>query len=254
VLGTLPPAERDRLAVQLEAAEPMDYERARILLRRSSERIEMRLRSAAKEPWTVAWIETFQPGDVFYDVGANVGAYSLIAAASSGSRVRTIAFEPSAPSYHDLCVNIALNGFDEAITPLPFALWSESSMIEFAHCSLEPGSSKHTFDFSERRGNREVLYRQRMPALALDDAVSLLGLPGPTHMKIDTEGSELQVLEGARATLAAPSWRSVLAEQDDEEAGPAYARLLEPFGFRLEETHRRKKTGGTAYALYVRST
>ena len=97
----------------------MDYEGAEILLRRSAPKIELRLRSVAKEPWTVKWIETFLPGDVFYDVGANVGAYSLLAAKANDGAVPVVAFEPSAPTYHDLCVNIALNGCDEIVTPLP---------------------------------------------------------------------------------------------------------------------------------------
>src|SRR4051794_37732121 len=111
----------------------MDYEHADILLRRSAPKIDLRLRSAAKEPWTVKWIEAFEPGDVFYDIGANVGAYSLLAAKVGGGAVPVVAFEPSAPTYHDLCVNVALNGCDEIVTPLPFALWSETTLIPFVH-------------------------------------------------------------------------------------------------------------------------
>src|SRR5262245_38910705 len=145
VVDSLSPQEQHRLRQMLQEPERMDYEGAEILLRRSAPKIELRLRSVAKEPWTVKWIETFLPGDVFYDVGANVGAYSLPAAKANAGAVPVVAFEPSAPTYHDLCVNIALNGCDEIVTPLPIALWSETALIPFVHHTLEPGSSDHSF-------------------------------------------------------------------------------------------------------------
>ena len=241
------------VAERMHSPAPMDYERAEIVLRQSSRMTGKRLGSAAKEPFTVEWIErSFHPGDVFYDVGANVGAYALIAAKSSGSEVRTFAFEPSAPSYHDLCLNVALNGCSDAITPLPFALWSETSLIPFAHYSLDPGSSKHTFSFDEAREARALLFRQRQAALSLDDAVRLLGLPPPTHMKIDTEGSELRVLAGATETLRSPGWQSILTEIGANETAAPFEGLLGPHGFRLTATYRRRPKSGVSYNLYVR--
>src|SRR5438046_1543914 len=54
-----------------------------------------RLRPCEKEPWTVAWLErTVRPGDVLWDVGANVGAYSLIAASLGREAAQIVAVEP----------------------------------------------------------------------------------------------------------------------------------------------------------------
>lgn len=235
---------------RLQAAAVMDYEPAHIVLRQSSNSAAKRLGSAAKEPFTVEWIESFEPGEVFYDVGANVGAYSLIAAKSSGHRVMTYAFEPSAPSYHDLCLNIAANGCDDVIVPMPFALLSETKLVPFAHRSLEPGSSEHTVGFGSR-DDLAPLYRQKVPALTVDDAVQMLGIPPPTHMKIDTEATELDVIRGAIETLSSASWQSVLTEVEYGETSEPFEELLAPFGFSLAATYKRRE-GAPTYSLFLR--
>jgi FkbM family methyltransferase len=247
--GKISRKRRLDLLEELQAPARMDYDSEEILLRQSSRKIEIRLRSASKEPWTVSWIEEwFRPGDVFYDIGANVGAYALLAAKASGKTVRTFAFEPSAPTYHDLCLNIALNDCADCVTPLPFALWSETALIPFGHLSLVPGSSSHAFSFD---GDEEILFHQRQPALSLDDAARLFDLPSPSHVKLDTEACELEILAGATTILAASRLRSIMIELDPDESTDAVEAHLDPHGFELVETYRRKP-GGVFWNLYAR--
>ena len=243
------------LVERIQAPERMDYEGAEILLRQSAPKISVRLRSASKEPFTVKWIEGFEPGDVFYDGGANVGAYSLIAAKSSGGAVRTFAFEPSAPSYHDLCLNVVLNDCAASVTPVPLALWSETALIPFAHFSLEPGTSNHRFDFETGYRDLDREWNQQQPAVSIDDAVALFGLPVPTHVKLDTEGSELRILAGAATTLSNPAWRTILMEfdSDEKETGPAEVEeLIGPHGFELRDSYAPQKEGAVFHHLYAR--
>jgi FkbM family methyltransferase len=241
------------IAGRAQAPAPMDYPHERILLRQSSPQAEKRLRSVKKEPWTVDWIERwFRAGDVFYDVGANVGAYSLIAAKAHNHAVHTFAFEPSAPSYNDLCLNVVLNGCADCITPLPFPVWRKTSRIAFGHFSLEPGSVKHAFDFETKRGNLELLFRQDLAALTLDDAVRLFDLPPPSHMKIDIEGDQLDILAGGRATLANPGWTSILAEIGRHQSAAPLEQVIRPYGFALVQALARKKQGGARWNLYAR--
>src|SRR5215210_5569231 len=87
----------------------VDYPGARIRIRADTEEIvHLRLRPAAKEPWTVEWIEqNLRDGDVLWDIGANVGVYSLIAAkVASGARV--VAVEPGYATFASLCDNVLL--------------------------------------------------------------------------------------------------------------------------------------------------
>ena len=67
---------------------------------------EWRVAPGAKEPWTVAWLDdSVRPGDVVYDIGANVGVFSLIAAANLDGQGSVVAFEPGYANFSRLCEN-----------------------------------------------------------------------------------------------------------------------------------------------------
>lgn len=88
----------------------MDYQRDPIYICLDScIESEIRLSSCAKEPATVNWIENyFQPGDVFYDIGANNGAHSLIGFKFLKGNVKIYAFEPGFVTFPQLCRNVYL--------------------------------------------------------------------------------------------------------------------------------------------------
>src|SRR4051812_16333710 len=87
----------------------LDYEPAEIHLGLTSRDEFHRLRSCEKEPWTVRWIEEYlKPGQVLYDVGANVGAYTLVAAIAV-PEARVLAFEPAPANFAALSGNLELN-------------------------------------------------------------------------------------------------------------------------------------------------
>jgi FkbM family methyltransferase len=228
----------------------LDYQKDEVFLVVSSQETVMRLKSVAKEPFTIEWIErSVRHGDVFYDIGANVGPYSLVAAKTAGARV--FAFEPAAPNYHDLCRNIALNGCDESIAPFPVALWNETMVVPFSHRVLQPGVAMHVI--SEVLADAEL--RQPILAYRLDDLRATFGLPVPRHAKIDVDGPELKVLQGAAATLRDPAWRSILLEVDAKK-GPeneeAIVSFLEGLSFRARATFNRGS--GPASRLFVRGS
>ena len=85
IMRLLPKRTLVRLKANLSPIVQLDYRRHRILLHADSPLGLYRARACQKEPETVRWIEEFvRPGDVFYDIGANVGAYSLIASKYCG--------------------------------------------------------------------------------------------------------------------------------------------------------------------------
>ena len=77
----------------------------------------------SKEPDTMSWIASFEPGDVLLDVGANVGMYSIWAAATRGTRV--FAFEPESQNYALLNKNIYFNQLVADVTAYGIALSDE---------------------------------------------------------------------------------------------------------------------------------
>ena len=86
----------------------MDYDAKPILMNiESSLEYNVRLHSCAKEPETVRWIEEYvREGDVIFDIGANVGAYSLVTSKVANGKARVYAFEPSFLNFAQLCRNI----------------------------------------------------------------------------------------------------------------------------------------------------
>ena len=96
------------------------------------------------EPDTIAWIDNFTNDPiVFWDIGANMGVYSLYAALRPN--VQVLAFEPGAASYWALNRNIELNGMDDRITALPAALCGDTKIDKLNMANTDPGGSKHGF-------------------------------------------------------------------------------------------------------------
>jgi FkbM family methyltransferase len=240
----------------LETARPerLDYPDADIVLRVISKKERERLHSCAKEPFTIDWLHQWvRAGDVLYDIGANVGAYSLVAAKKPGGGARVFAFEPSYANVSSLCANIVLNGAADQITPLPFALSNANGMTVFGLRALEPGSARHTLgDVESTEG--PTLYRQPVVTYRLDDLVERFGLPQPTHVKLDVDGGELGVLAGAARTLASPMLRSMLIEVSTVLSEEITA-LLAGHGLKLDaKVNVRNKAGEYRvwYGLFAR--
>jgi FkbM family methyltransferase len=211
-----------------------------------------RARACAKEPWTVRWIQDhIHRDEVLYDIGANVGAFSLIAAVARGARV--VAFEPGYATFARLCENIQLNACANAIVPVPLPLSDATGLLTFAYRSLEPGQSRHTLgEVLDAGAASAAPYAQPMCATTLDRAVADFKLPLPQHLKIDVDGTELRVLKGGAAVLRGPQLRTILLESD-APAWDALAAELGAAGFTLQARHERpQKPGAPLYALWAR--
>jgi hypothetical protein len=119
-----PDSSQVTLKSGINVVRKMDYRQRDIFLAMDSDfEYRVRLHSCEKEPETVDWIETFmKEGDVLYDVGANIGAYSLVASKFFYGKVKVYAFEPAFPNFAQLCKNLALNGCQGAVVPLQVAL------------------------------------------------------------------------------------------------------------------------------------
>lgn len=249
--------ERDLLELKngINLTGKMDYSPHDIYLHVDSlTEYETRLYSCQKEPDTVNWIEdSMQPGDLFFDVGANIGAYSLIAAKCFAGAVKVFAFEPAFSNFSQLCRNIALNNCQDAVFPLSLALSDQTRIGEFNYYDLETGGALHTLgEAIDYKGDRFTpVLIQKMLSYRLDDFIEQFKIPSPTHIKIDVDGIEKAVLQGAQKTLSSPSLRSIDVELEEGEGQREITELLVAKGFKLETQHNRL-TLGVVNCIYVR--
>jgi FkbM family methyltransferase len=230
----------------------LEYERHPIELAVSSEASYKRVRAVQKEPFTVDWLErSVCDGDVVYDIGANVGAYSLIAGKLVTGGATVYAFEPAAPNFSDLCRNVALNGCEKNVVPLPVALWSRTGFATFGYRSFSPGDASHTI--SDDADNHSAESAQRILAFRLDDFVSLFAVPVPSLVKLDVDGAELNVLRGAVGTISQPDCREIMVEVNDlpgQSNVGAVNEILARCGFHPVERHDRGAAGIVPYMLF----
>lgn len=147
-----------------------------------------------KEPATIGWLGTLTADDVLWDIGANIGLYSLFAA-SRGARV--IAFEPMIPNLFALWQNLLLNPeLAKLITIAPVALSTDDGFAELHLSSNDIASSCHSAGFPTNfRGERKDHW-QGSQGTFLGRADHMDPLPQPTAVKIDVDGLEHNVIAG----------------------------------------------------------
>lgn len=139
-----------------------------------------------------------RPGDLFVDIGANIGSYSLLAAAA-GSEV--LAFEPIPTTFEALVRNIRFNDLENKIEARNMGLASEASTLEFT-AGLD--TVNHVvFETGEEEDHISVL---------VDTLDRCLGERQPSVIKIDVEGFETPVLKGAEKALESDGLLALIVE------------------------------------------
>lgn len=192
----------------------------------------------SKEPETIAWIDRFEPGSRLWDIGANVGIYTLYAALTKQCEV--MAFEPLAQNYLILNKNISLNQIDDRVTALNIALCEEKEINRFNLRSTVDGSSLHAFGQTRQWDGQEFspVFRQGMLGLSIDELRAEFHLPCPHYIKVDVDSIEHAILRGGRETLADPEMRGLLVELDSAvEDYEEVIAMLDSCGLSLATTH-----------------
>jgi FkbM family methyltransferase len=230
------------LRQKIDVTEKLDYPNAQIVLCVDSTTALARIWSCSKEPRTVEWIEqTFVTGDIFLDIGSNVGVYSLIAHSVTQGKCLIYAIEPGFSTFSLLSRNILLNNAQESIVPLLVALGDETEVATFHYKSIFSGEASHggirknSNSIGVHRGARQAL---RIPCFRLDDLISSFQIECPTHVKIDVDGYECKVLAGATNVLSCEKLRYVLIEiTDNSNAASDIYHILERHGFCFVAKH-----------------
>jgi len=156
-----------------------------------------------------------EPGDTFIDIGANVGLFSLYASKIVGPRGSVVAFEPSGVTNQRLLENVGLNGL-ENVTVHKMGLSDKSAILEL-NISVNGYEAWNTFVQSE---DNKFSKKEQVPVKAFDafcvehsldtDKISLI--------KLDVEGFEMNVLNGATGLLSKSNAPVFMVEFTDPNA------------------------------------
>jgi FkbM family methyltransferase len=193
----------------------------------------LRRSSKYEEAVDKALLASVQPGDIVWDVGANIGHYSVKLADRVGDGGRVLAFEPSPSNLERLR---ATTSAYSNITVMQIGLSSTAGRAHFVQGEDQIGATSRLSRPSETAEANAV----EVELTRGGDLVASGAVPQPDAIKIDVEGHELEVLEGLSEVLTNPQLRALVIEVHFgllAEAGRASApkdieRLLERAGFK----------------------
>jgi FkbM family methyltransferase len=182
------------------------------------------------EAHVTGWLhDVLGPGQVFVDVGANIGYFTLLGARLVGRAGRVVAVEAHAGLFELLRRNVVMNGHRDVVTLSPRAAWSESARLKFhqrvnyaANSSL---GAVATNDLTDLGDSEEVVEVEAAP---MDEI--LAGVERVDVMKVDVEGAEVHAFAGLRRTISANPDITIIFEWSPEQlrqVGSEPAQLVE---------------------------
>jgi FkbM family methyltransferase len=183
-----------------------------------------------KEPETLAWIDTLPHNSILWDVGANIGLYSIYAAKAKNCRV--IAFEPSVFNLELLARNIFLNNLQKQITIFPLALSNILGPNSMRLTTKEWGGALSSFGENVDWSGKPIndIFSFSTYGCSMDHAISIFNLPRPNFIKIDVDGIEHIILEGGKNILKTISGILIEINDDFEEQATKAKKYLENSG------------------------
>jgi FkbM family methyltransferase len=231
-----------------------------------------------KEAGTIEWIKKFNTNDVFFDIGASTGIYSIFAA----PRVKqVICFEPHQGSFQALKENIKLNMWDSIeYYSNPLYHTTDYYDLRYSHINAGKGNNQLNSDIDDKGNKFSAAKTERVLAVSLDDFViknigrstysqrdrksRLSPTLYPTQIKIDVDGAEYNILKGAKELLKSGTVKSLIIEYNPKFGADTEQFMLN-LGYKLEERQfttngkkllrQGKKVADIAHnELYIRST
>ena len=183
-----------------------------------------------KEPETLEWIDSFEKKDkiIFWDIGANIGLYSIYSVLRN-ENVSTISFEPSTSNLRVLSRNISINNLENKIKILSAPLSNkENQFLTMNEGDFIEGGALNTFgenyDFAGELFDTKMKYKILGTTIKnlLDNSV----LEIPNYIKIDVDGIEHLILEGAGEYLKDKRIKS-LSIEINEDFKEQYNKVIE---------------------------
>jgi len=204
-----------------------------------------------KEPDTLDWLDRFEPDSCYFDIGANIGQYSLYPAKKYGKSIRVFAFEPQSNNYYSLNKNIYINNLADIIASYCVAVSGKSEFSKLYIPKFIPGGNRSQFGREDIQHMKiPTTHVQGMFGVTLDDLCEKWGFPYPNYMKIDVDGIEISILEGAGNVLKNQQLKSVIIELGTEKEQQEAVALMQTAGFRIR--HQTAQNWGETCFVFER--
>lgn len=194
------------------------------------------------EPETLHWIDqVIQPGETLWDIGANVGLYSLYA----GKRGANVyAFEPNAGNHALLAEHVVMNNLSARVKPVCLAFADSDGLTDLQMVELTVGSaSSFVGDNTHQHGEVQVLATQSVMMMRADSFAERFTGSAPDHIKLDVDGTEASILRGAPDILG--KVKSLLIEIEGNNArDQEITGLIEAAGLRKDMAFKERSAHG----------
>jgi FkbM family methyltransferase len=179
----------------------------------------------SKEKDTILWIDKFgSKKNIFFDVGSNIGVYSLYYA--SLYKAEVFAFEPQYKNVTLLSRNLRLNNLQNYVTIIPNPLY-KNNKIDFLFSSTDNEAASASTTFIKKNIFISKNFEKKLTmSYSIDFLVKNNLIPQPNMIKIDVDGNELDVIKGAQKTINKKNCKSILVEKINKTSDHLIDRIL----------------------------
>jgi FkbM family methyltransferase len=187
-----------------------------------------------REPEVLDWIDSFEKGCIFFDVGASFGTETLYAALKKDGPEKIVSFDLALESSFSLAYNISLNNIINV--EQYFLALSDSINLGSYVCVTQ-------YHYIEGRNKYDNVNYKTL-SISMDQFINMAHI-FPDYIKIDVDGAEENIISGMTETVQNKKLRSVAIEVGDESE-PAISQFFHKAGFRIE-FERALTTNGTGF-------
>ncbi len=237
----------NRLYVDLDVTTPAGKFKVRCLNNMMVERARL---TTLKEDETCAWIDGIPSGSVLWDIGANIGIFTLYAAVRKD--IRVVAFEPQPGNYFVLMNTLVANKLCGDVDVFPIALFKESRIGELTHSHFAFGSANNVFGeaISQQTKGVEAPLRSACIGMTIDNFIEQFSVRPPEYIKLDVDGNEFDILNGARGGLNVVKEICIEFDERGDNSIQRLSQFLSEFGFVL--TKCVNHADGVGNAIFVK--
>ena len=198
------------------------YQRARYFLR--------------KEPGTIAWLRrSLRPSDVFLDIGANIGIFSIFAGRHIGPEGCVYACEPHLPTAAQLLQNVGANSLQDRVSVLSIAASGQDVYTPFNYKRWRQGASGSQLAVDGGPKLERSVGTELKAALTIDSMVANGVIRPPNLIKVDTDGIEIPITRGMEKLLRSDQRPRGLLIEIQQGEYRQQVDFMESCGYRMSE-------------------